>query len=139
MNRRLRIVFFSLLLAFAWYSYNLYRFCGRSPKFVAYDKALAAEGARLWQEFNCQACHQIYSLGGYLGPDLTNVYSDETKGPAYIRAIIQNGVRQMPAFNLSERQMSALLEFLHSADQSGNADPRRFRVRNNGMIEQKQD
>ncbi len=37
--------------------------------------APAAAGKLLYQKYNCQACHQIYGLGGYMGPDLTNVYS----------------------------------------------------------------
>jgi len=44
------------------------------------EKAL--QGQQLWQQNNCFSCHQIYGLGGYLGPDLTNVYSQRGKGPA---------------------------------------------------------
>ena len=32
-------------------------------------------GRRVWLANNCQACHQLYGFGGFLGPDLTNAAS----------------------------------------------------------------
>lgn len=136
MNKGIRIVFFSLVLLFLWYSGSLYNYAFNSKPEGNFDKLLAREGAQVWQNNNCQACHQIYSLGGYLGPDLTNIYSAKNKGPAYIRSIIENGVKQMPAFKLGDKEMTALMEFLKSADQSGTADPRSFSIHPSGMIEQ---
>ncbi|MCH7870146.1 MAG: c-type cytochrome, partial [Planctomycetes bacterium] len=34
---------------------------------------MAKSGLAIWRENNCQACHQIYGYGGFLGPDLTNL------------------------------------------------------------------
>lgn len=49
--------------------------------------------------------------------------------------MVKSGTKQMPAFNLSDKEMDALVEFLKSTDASGIADPRKFKVNNFGMIE----
>ena len=70
--------------------------------------------------------HQLYGLGGYLGPDLTNVYSKTASNEAYIKGIIKSGVKQMPAFEISEEEMNALLQFLKNVDQSGSSNPQDY-------------
>jgi nitric oxide reductase subunit C len=67
----------------------------------------ADAGKLIWQKYNCNACHQVYGLGGYLGPDLTNVYS--TRGSKYIQAFLKTGTGAMPQFNLTETETSMLL------------------------------
>ncbi|MBK7967343.1 MAG: cytochrome c [Bacteroidetes bacterium] len=96
---------------------------------------LAGKGKLVWPKYNCQSCHQIYGLGGYLGPDLTNIYSHPKKGNQYIRTMLKSGIRQMPAFELEEDEINALLEFLKSTDASGNADPSQFTVNEFGLTE----
>src|SRR6185369_4489230 len=59
-----------------------------------------ATGKLLWQEYNCGACHQVYGLGGYLGPDLTNSYS--RRGSDYIKAFLKGGNQVMPNFHLDD-------------------------------------
>ncbi|MBK7966690.1 MAG: cytochrome c [Bacteroidetes bacterium] len=88
-------------------------------------------------KYNCQSCHQLYGLGGYLGPDLTNIYSHPEKGETLIRAMLKSGTRQMPEFNLKEDEILAILEFLKSADACGKADPREFKVNTLGLTEKK--
>lgn len=80
------------------------------------------------------ACHQVFGLGGYLGPDLTNVYS--RRDEAYIRAFLQHGSAVMPDFQLSDNDMEALVAYLQILDQSGKADPRSFKIQPNGTIHQ---
>ncbi len=63
------------------------------------------------------ACHQIYGLGGYLGPDLTNVL--ERRPAAYVRAVLSNGIREMPDFQLSEQEIEQLVAFLKYFDTPG--------------------
>ena len=89
----------------------------------------------MWQKYNCQSCHQLYGLGGYLGPDLTNVYSNTKKGEVVIRTLVKYGVKQMPACNMSKNELDNLVEFLKSVDASGKADPRNFNITRTGMIE----
>ena len=78
---------------------------------------LACEGKIVFQKYNCISCHQLYGLGGYLGPDLTNVIS--AKGAPYVRVITKNGTLKMPNLNVTDNEIEALVEFLSSADSSG--------------------
>lgn len=128
-------VFIILCLLFICYSFSIYL----QPLSVKTDLSFninhAAKGRLVWQKYNCQSCHQLYSLGGYLGPDLTNIISQPQKGEAFIKAMVVAGNKQMPSFNLSGNEMNSLLEFLKSVDASGSSDPRKLKVNNIGMIE----
>ena len=81
------------------------------------EKAL--HGEKLYQENNCTSCHQFYGLGGYLGPDLTNVVSNEKKGPAYVKAFLNSGIKAMPKFDFTEAEKDALVQFLTEVDKTG--------------------
>ena len=66
-------IYVTLCTLFLVYSFSIYL----QPYFkgsVA-DKTDIAAGRIVWQKNNCQSCHQLYGLGGYLGPDLTNEMS----------------------------------------------------------------
>lgn len=130
--------FFLLLnLGFLAFSISIYlRPAIEAPARDA-DAALAARGRLAWQKYNCQSCHQLYGLGGYLGPDLTNVYSAPGKGEAYIRAFLKAGVAPMPVFDLPEEEAAQLAAFLKAADASGSAAPRDFIILPTGMIKRK--
>lgn len=136
MKLKARHTFFLLSLLFLVYSFSIYL----KPLSVysdkkEYDKSKAGDGRMVWQKYNCQTCHQLYGLGGYLGPDLTNIISQPGKGETLLRAMVKTGNKQMPAFNLSDKDLSDLIEFLKSTDASGNADPRAFAKNTFGMIE----
>ncbi len=129
---RHRFVVISLLLAvFIGYSFYLY---AALPVKVAAANKEADSGKLVWQQYNCNACHQVYGLGGYLGPDLTNVYS--VKGPAYIQAFLKNGTTIMPNYQLTGREITDLTAFLESIDASGKSDPKTFTLKYDGTIEQ---
>lgn len=134
MNKINKIIFFSLCLVFSMYSANIYQLDSKSRENHAnYNPILADQGKLLWQQNNCSTCHQIYGLGGYLGPDLTNIYSTPA-GLPYLKGIISSGTKQMPGFAFSELEMDAILEYLKSLDQSGISDPRNFTIHSNGNI-----
>ncbi len=116
--------------AFTFYIYSSGNYNYRNQ----YDRPLAQRGELVWQKYNCQSCHQMYGLGGYLGPDLTNLVSSKGKSEAYILALIQTGNLQMPSYNLSEDEKRELMEFLKSTDASGVSDPRSFEKEITGMI-----
>ena len=101
---------------------------------MRFNKQQAADGRLIWQKYNCQSCHQLFGLGGFLGPDLTNTISQPAKGEKYIRAMIQSGIKQMPAFKIPENELNELMEFLKSTDASGVSDPRSFETDAFGMI-----
>jgi nitric oxide reductase subunit C len=121
----------SLVAAFLFYSFHLYSSLPVPDKRVTEE---ASKGKLVWQQYNCNACHQVYGLGGYLGPDLTNTYS--LKGSAYIKAFLQSGTATMPNFHLDVQEISALVAYLQNIDASGKADPRTFTINTNGTIEQ---
>ncbi len=94
-------------------------------------------GQNIYQDKNCIACHQFYGLGGYMGPDLTNVIS--TRGEAYAGAFITSGTARMPNFDLSPDEVSALVAFLSAVDQTGTYPPKNYAVAWNGTVSQEDD
>ena len=69
-------IFFVLFVCFIAFSVWIYTIPLFSPsQYSEKELHLVAEGRLVWQKYNCHTCHQLYGLGGYLGPDLTNVYS----------------------------------------------------------------
>lgn len=134
MKLKARHIFFILSILFLIYSFSIYL----TPISIhegKFNKTTAANGRLVWQKYNCQSCHQLFGLGGYLGPDLTNVMSQNGKGETLLRAMVKLGTKQMPTFNLSENELHELIEFLKSTDASGKSDPRAFKKTNFGMIE----
>ena len=124
------VILFSILVAsFLIYSFYLYN---NLPFKTSEVNKESLNGKDIWQEKNCNACHQIYGLGGFLGPDLTNVYS--LKSPEYIKAFIISGTAVMPKFNLTNNEINSLLAYLKSVDASGNADPKKITLNINGTI-----
>lgn len=111
-----RVILSSLFMAYFLYSFTVYAVGSHST-----DKptAEALKGMEIWQSKNCQACHQIYGLGGYMGPDLTNIMSDPQKGPEYAAVFINNGTDRMPKFQFTPEEVNALISFLKWIDRSG--------------------
>jgi len=80
----------------------------------------AVKGKQIWQEKNCQNCHQIFGLGGYMGPDLTTVVSDRYRGRMYAKGMLMNGGSRMPNFHFSEQQVTELIAYLDYVNSIGN-------------------
>lgn len=121
------------LLCFSFVSYSFYLYADLDTNLVE-NSAQIDHGKKIWQENNCIACHQIYQLGGYLGPDLTNTFS--LKGPEYIKVFVKNGTDVMPKFDLNDTDLEALVAYLKQIDATGSADPRTFKITTNGMTHQ---
>jgi nitric oxide reductase subunit C len=81
----------------------------------------ALEGARVWQEHNCNVCHQVYGWGGFLGPDLTNVAGRLGKDGlrARLAEVTADGSGQMPPIPLSDEDLDALVAWFADLDQTG--------------------
>lgn len=124
-------VLFILCAAFLAYSFVLYF---SDPQEMHAPSAKAVEGKLLWQQKNCSACHQLYGLGGHLGPDLTNVYGNRPE--AYIKAFLKAGTPVMPDFHLSPQEMDALVAFLKYTNTTGTANPKSFTKHFDGTISQ---
>lgn len=134
MKLKAKHVFFSLCSFFILYSFNIYLKPLNQSKNSENNKSTVAKTRLVWQKYNCQSCHQLFGLGGYLGPDITNITSNPNKGKDYIKAMLSSGVKQMPVFKLSDDEIDDLYLFLSSVNETGKADPRNFKISNSGMI-----
>lgn len=131
LDRVCLLVAIALLTAFLFFSFRLY---ADPPIPGGMMTEEADRGKALWQQYNCTACHQVYGLGGFLGPDLTNAYT--RKGPAQIRAFLKTGTKTMPVFPLAEVDIDALVAYFRHIDGTGTGDPRQFTIHRNGTIAQ---
>ena len=111
------LVFIVLFVSFIIYSVFVYTVGTNNP--VAHDKTTAMaidKGKHLFQSYNCVACHQLYGLGGFLGPDLTTAWSDPQRGENYIRSFLKHGGQRMPKYNLNHDEINNLVSFLKYVD-----------------------
>ena len=73
-------------------------------------------GKDLFQKYNCTSCHQLYGLGGYLGPELTTAYSDKLRGELYMKVFLKNGGPRMPNFHFKDEEIDDIIGFLRCVD-----------------------
>ena len=78
----------------------------------------AKKGKIAFQRHNCIACHQVYGLGGFMGPDLTNSMSTGNNKEAIARAYLKVGTLKMPNFELSEEEIEQLISYLKYLDEA---------------------
>ncbi len=82
-----------------------------------------AHGKELWEESNCIGCHTLMGEGAYYAPELANAFDRLGNGnkeafKGYLQGWMKAqplavpGRRKMPQFNLSEKEVDALAEFL---------------------------
>ncbi len=95
-------------------------YADESPSIVLSQEAI--QGRRVWLENNCQACHQLYGFGGFLGPDLTNIASRIEITQLVDQLALGSG--QMPKFDLTDDQTVDLWTFLQSMNESGTGQAR---------------
>lgn len=105
-----KVVFITILLCL-YIAYSCWVYISGTSLNPTLTK-LAIDGKTLWHENNCQNCHQIYGLGGYMGPDLTTVTTDVTRGRVYAKAMLMNGGNRMPNFHFNEREADQLVAYL---------------------------
>jgi len=129
-----RFIFGILFISFFVYSIVIYTVGTRIDKGEKYITEGARKGKLLFQKKNCIACHQIYGLGGYMGPDLTNVISANGKGPVFARTILRYGTERMPNFHFTEAETNELLEFLIYADKTGVSPVKKFEINYDGTV-----
>ena len=111
------VILLLLIVLFCGYSLLVYTKGTESRlSFTSIEQQKINDGKRLYQQYNCQACHQIYGLGGYLGPELTTAYSDKKRGENYMKAMLSAGGNRMPNFHLSAQQINALIAYLKYVD-----------------------
>lgn len=132
-----RIFFWNLVLLFIIDTVIIYCSDPENNEANAFLTEDAKRGKLLFQEYNCISCHQLYGLGGYMGPDLTNVISTPGKGDLYAKSFIQNGTQRMPNFHLDESQINSIVAYLKYVDKTGISPVRNFEIEYDGTITQK--
>ncbi|MBL4698516.1 MAG: cytochrome c [Phycisphaerales bacterium] len=88
----------------------------------------AIAGRRVWLANNCQACHQMYGFGGFLGPDLTNAASRIGQDQLSARLVLGEG--QMPRYDMDVDEVDALWSFLEAMDKTGIGQARNPQIAN---------
>ncbi|GAA4334546.1 cytochrome c [Flaviaesturariibacter amylovorans] len=110
-------IFLTLIGAYLLYSGFVFtKGTETAMKPAPHPTELAMAGKRIFQDYNCAACHQVYGLGGYLGPDLTTAWSDPKRGPRYVEALIRSGGSRMPNFQFTDSQVKELVAYLAFID-----------------------
>lgn len=78
-----------------------------------------ALGKKVWEVNNCIGCHTLLGEGAYFAPELGNVYKRLGNSKEAIIAFIKSrpvegipGRRSMPQFNLNDKELDAIAEFL---------------------------
>jgi nitric oxide reductase subunit C len=115
-------VFLFLFSSFLVYSFLVYT-TGTEVRGATMN-AEAVRGKQLYQKHNCTACHQIFGLGGYLGPDLTNVISSGEKSEVVASALLKSGSQRMPDFHLNENEIKEIVEYLKYIDHAATINPK---------------
>lgn len=113
----LKAIWIGLFTAFCIYTVWVYLYCDSND--VLSIDASVKKGQAVWQEKNCQSCHQLYGLGGYMGPDLTNIAGDSRRGPQHMYTFLKYGTESMPNYHLTENEISNIITFLSWVDKSG--------------------
>lgn len=114
-----RLIFWSLVTSFIVYSILIYTIGTNYSVGTEYFTETAQNGKLVFHEYNCISCHQIYGLGGYMGPDLTNIMDTEGKGRNYAEVLIKYGTAKMPRFEMSDKERSDLLDYLEYISSAG--------------------
>ena len=111
------VAFISLFVAYLVYSIIVYtKGTEKNIIVTAEEQTRIKNGSDLFQQYNCTACHQLYGLGGYLGPELTTAYSDPYRGELYMKAFLKAGGPRMPNFHFKDDDINALISFLKYVD-----------------------
>ena len=131
-----RAILGTLCVAFVFYSGYVYT-KGTEAAHLPAMGDLERRGAEVYQQYNCVACHQFYGLGGYMGPDLTNVVSN--RGEAVARAFIAAGTATMPNLGLASEEIDAVVAYLAFVDKTGTYPVENIKVRWFGTVDQEDD
>ena len=111
------VIFSSLFGIYLLYSFIVYTKGTKNNIVVSAEEQLKIDkGKQLFQQYNCTSCHQLYGLGGYLGPELTTAWSDPNRGELYMKAFLKAGGLRMPNFHFEDNEIEAIISYLQYID-----------------------
>jgi nitric oxide reductase subunit C len=111
------VAFISLFVTYLVYSIIVYtKGTEKDITLTPAERFDIKKGSDLFQQYNCTSCHQLYGLGGYIGPELTTAYSDPGRGGLYMKAFLKAGGPRMPNFHFKDEDVNALISFLKYVD-----------------------
>lgn len=108
-----------IVLFFLYAVYSVIVYTKGTEKNFTYSNAewqKINRGKDIFQEYNCISCHQLYGLGGFLGPELTTAYSDKLRGELFMKTFLKNGGPRMPNFHFKDEDIDAIVSFLKYVD-----------------------
>ena len=108
------IIFLILFCSFSGYSLWVYT-SGTSVVPMAMSED-AIHGQKIFRDHNCNACHQLFGLGGYLGRELTKIKTVRGRSPEFLKGMLNAGTLQMPKYNFSETECNQLLAYFDYVD-----------------------
>ncbi len=115
------LFFFAILVILTIQSVGYIKETGTNEKTLT---ASVVAGKHVWEKHSCINCHTILGEGAYFAPELGNVWKryDGVEDPEGAREGIiawmqsqpsgAEGRRQMPQFNLSDEELTNLVDFL---------------------------
>src|SRR5437773_10027001 len=110
-------LFFVLTVVYIAYTAVVYTKGTENKIRLTSSEALKVDhGKKLFQQYNCISCHQLYGLGGYLGPELTTAYSDKNRGEQYMKIFLKAGGSRMPNFHFADEEVNNIISYLKYID-----------------------
>lgn len=112
------------IIIFVGLTYHSHRYILTTSTDVAGLTESVAQGKHLWEIHGCVNCHTILGEGAYFAPEVGNVMArwgvqddpqvafETLKGWMESMPTGIEGRRQMPAFNLTDKEHRALSDFL---------------------------
>jgi len=112
------------LLIFFGLTFHSHRYIVNTATNAATLTEGVARGKKIWEDKSCVNCHTILGEGAYFAPELGNVWvryggKDNPEGAREaLKSWMKNqptgiaGRRQMPQFNLSDKELDDLADFL---------------------------
>lgn len=111
------VVFILLFISYAVYTAVVYtKATARNDNYSIAEQQQINKGKELFQKHNCISCHQLYGLGGYLGPELTTAWSDKHRGEAYMKVFLMAGGQRMPKYNFNDDELNSIVSYLRYVD-----------------------
>lgn len=115
------LFFFAIFVGLTAHSYGYITSVSTDHKGITES---VAHGKAVWEKNSCINCHTLLGEGAYFAPELGNVWiryggKDDPAGAREgLKAWMKGqpsgveGRRQMPQFNLSEKDLDSLVDFL---------------------------